>query len=262
MPSGLPVDPYRSLKAAERIQYQRTLGEDTVGTSAQLASYAYSGGSSVVSIMARADYELLQDGGFTTLDVAGPLLLAEPDYLPQSTLDTLDLFNPSRVIIVGEGIRQSVVDQLALRFPIVAETALPAPHPDPVDDLLIGFEMEDPEKPPAPFSVVFVGDRSDLPDGFNFDLARLSRRMPIAVFDAAQPGRYFGLDIYRGPGRSGSRRTLYYSAGDEYTRFPADEPPVAPPDYGVLVFDTKRTPKATAAFLESLADLPVVPLWR
>ena len=73
--------------------------------------------------------------------------------------------------------------------------------------------------------MIFVGDRSDLPEGFDFDLARWSRRMPTTIFDAAEPGRYFGLDIYRGPGRSGNRNTLYYSTGNEYTRFPAKEPP-------------------------------------
>jgi hypothetical protein len=268
MPSGLPVDPYKSLKKATRIRYQRTLGEDAVATAAQIASYAYSDGSNVVSIMARADYELLQAGGFTTLDLSVPLLLAEPDYLPQPTLDALDLFNPSRVIIVGDGLRQSVIDQLALRFPIVAGTAMPAPQPGPIDERFAGFEAEEPEEPeepeapPAPFSVIFVGDRSDLPDGFDFDLARWSRRMPTAIFDAAQPGRYFGLDIYRGPGRSGNRNTLYYSTGNEYTRFPAKEPPNTPPNYGVLIFDTRRTSGATVTFLDSLADLPVVPLWR
>ena len=262
MPSGLPVDPYKSLKAAKRIRYQRTLGDDAVATAAQVASYAYSAGASVVSIMAKADHELLQAGGFTTLDLSVPLLLAEPDYLPQETLDALDHFNPSRVIIVGDGLRQSVIDQLELRFPIVARTAMPARHPDPIDEPFLGFEIEESEAPPAPFSVVFIGDRSDLPDGFEFDLARWSRRMPTTVFDAAEPGRYFGLDIYRGPGRSGNRNTLYYSTGSEYTRFPAKEPPVVPPDYGVLVFDTKRTSEATVTFLDSLADLPVVPLWR
>jgi hypothetical protein len=262
MPSGLPVDPYKSLKAATRIRYQRTTSENVVESAAQLATYAYSDGAGVVSIMARADYELLQEGGFTTLDLSGPLLLAEPDYLPQATLDALEVLNPSRVITVGDGLRQSVIDQLAIRFPIVAATALPARHPDPVEDLLLGFDLEESQDPPAPFSVVFVGDRSDLSDGFQFDLARWSRRMPTAIFDVAQPGRYFGLDIYRGPGRSGARNTLYYSTGDEYTRFPAKEPPTTPPEYGVLVFDTKRTSDATVAFLDSLADLPVVPLWR
>jgi murein DD-endopeptidase MepM/ murein hydrolase activator NlpD len=262
MPNGLPVDPYRSLKAAERIRYQRTLGDDSVATTAQLASFAYSAGSSVVSIMARADYELVQSGGFTTLDLAAPLLLAEPDYLPQPTLDALELFGPNRVIIVGDGLRQSVIDQLSLRFPIVERTAMPTRHPEPTEEQFAGLEMQEPVEPPAPFSVVFVGDRSELPDDFEFGLDRLSRQMPTTVFDAADPGRYFGLDIYRGPGRSGSRHTLYYPTGDGYVRFPAKEPPETPPEYGVLVFDVDRTSDATITFLDSLADLPAVPLWR
>jgi hypothetical protein len=262
MPNGLPVDPYKSLKKAHRIRYQRMASDDAVAAAAQLAAYAYSAGSNVVGIMASADYRLLQAGGHTTLDLSAPLLLAEPDYLPQETLDALDLLNPSRVIIVGDGLRQSVVDQLELRFPIVARATMPAPHPDSVDELFVGLGMETPDTPPAPFSVVFVGERSELPEGFDFDLSRLSRRMPTTIFDAAAPGRYVGLDIYRGPGRSGRRNTLYYSTGSEYVRFPAKEPPVIEPDYGVLVFETKRASEATVAFLDSLADLPVVPLWR
>ena len=262
MPNGLPVDPYRSLKASKRIRYQRTVDEDPIATAAQVASYAYSAGSSVVNIMAKADYELLQAGGFATLDLSVPLLLAEPDYLPQLTLDALDLFGPSRVIIVGDGLRQSVVDQLALRFPIVERTAMPAQHPEPTDEPFAGIEEAEPVAPPAPFSLIFVGDRSDLPEDFDSDLAPLSRRMSTTVFDAADPGRYFGLDIYRGPGRSGNRYTLYYPTGDEYTRLPAKEAPDTPPDYGILVFDAKRTSEATMTFLNSLADLPVVPLWR
>lgn len=262
MPNGLPVDPYRSLKSAERIGYQRTLDEDAVTTAAEIATYAYSAGSGAVNIMATTDYALLQAGGFTTINLSVPLLLAEPDYLPQATIDAIDSLDPNRVIVVGDGLDQSLIDQLGLRFPIVERSALPAPHPDEPDKSFIGTEIEAPEITPPPFSLIVVGDRDDLSEESEVDLALLAHRMPTTVFDAAEPGRPFGFDSSRGPGRYGSRYTLYYTTGDGYTRYPAKEPPETPPEYGVFVFETKRTTDAAMAFLNSLADLPVMPLWR
>jgi hypothetical protein len=161
-----------------------------------------------------------------------------------------------------------VIDQLRLRFPIVERSALPAPRPEPPDNSvvgiksLIGTEIEAAENLPAPFSLVVVGDWADLSQESQGDLALLAHRLPTAVFGAAEPGRPFGFGSSRGPGRHGSRYTLYYPTGDGYTRFPAKEPPSTPPEYGVFVFETRRATDAAVAFLSSLADLPVMPLWR
>ena len=142
MPNGLPVDPYKSLKAAKRIRYQRTLGEDADRHRGPDRFLCLQRRSRVLSTSwPGPTTNSCKAGGFTTLDLSVPLLLAEPDYLPQATLDALDLFDPSRVIIVGDGLRQSVIDQLALRFPIVARTAMPARQPDPIDEPFAGFEI-------------------------------------------------------------------------------------------------------------------------
>jgi hypothetical protein len=268
MPNGLPVDPYRSLKSAERIDYQRTLDEDVVGTAAQIATYAYSAGSGAVNIMATTDYALLQAGGFTTLSFSIPLLLAEPDNLPPATIDAIDSLGSNRVIVVGDGLDQSVIDQLRLRFPIVERSALPSSRPEAPDnsftgtESFIGTEIEAAENLPAPFSLVVVGDWADLSEESQDDLALLAHRLTTTVFDAAEPGRPFGFGSSRGPGRNGSRYTLYYPTGDGYARFPAKEPSETPPEYGLFVFETRRATDAAVAFLSSLADLPVMPLWR
>jgi hypothetical protein len=262
MPSGLPVDPYKSLKSARHIRYQRTTAEDSVSTAAAIATYAYSDGASVVNIMTTADHELLQAGGLSNLNLAGPLLLVEPDYIPQATTEALEHFDPSRIIVVGETLRQAVVDQLVLRYQMVERTSMPVPNPEFIVEPDTGAVTNIPDPEPAPFSLVVVGDLSDLPKNSANDLARMGWRLPTEVFDGAAPGRSVGIDSYRGPGRSGLRRTLYYPTGDGYERFAAGEAPEAPPDYGVLVIEAKRTSEAALSFLRSLADLPPMPLWR
>ena len=262
MPSGLPVDPYKSLKAAEKIRFYRTPSEDPITAAVEIANYAYSAGSSVVNIMAVGDYELLQAGGFTALDLSVPLLLAEEDHLPQATADTLAGFDPDRIIVIGDGVRQAVVGQLKLRYPIVERTAMPAPTPDSYIVPDTGIVVEIPEPEPAPFTIVVVGDASDLPDHFSNDLAETARRIPMTIFNTSDPGRSIGADSSRSPGKSGRRNTLYYPTGEGYERFPAKEPPETPPDYGVLVLEARRTSEAALTFFESIADLPVVPYWR
>ena len=262
MPSGLPVDPYRSLKAAEEIRFYRNPSEGPITNAVDVADHAYSAGSNAVSVMAVDDYERLQAGGFTALALSMPLLLAEEDHLPQVTEDALDQFNPDRIIIIGDGVRQTVVDQLELRFPIVERTAMPAPSPDSYTVPGGGAVVDMPEPGPAPFTLVVVGDASDLPNDFSNDLAEMAWRVPMTVFDTSDSGRSIGSDSSRSPGKSGRRRTLYYPTGEGYERFDAEELPESPPDYGVLVLEARHTSEAALTFFESIADLPVVPYWR
>ena len=262
MPSGLPVDPYKSLKASDKIRFYRNPTEDPIAAAVDIANYAYSAGSNAVGVMAVEDYERLQAGGFSALDLSMPLLLAEEDHLPQVTEDALDQFNPDRIIIIGDGVRQAVVDQLERRFPIVERTAMPAPNPETYVMPDSGVVIDIPAPDPAPFTLVVVGDASDLPDDFSNDLAEMAWRIPMTVFDTSNAGRPVGSDSSRSPGKSGRRTTLYYPTGEGYERFAAKEPPENPPDYGVLVLEARRTSEAAFTFFESIADLPVVPYWR
>ena len=263
MPNGLPVDPYKSLKAAERIRFSRVgVDGDPVATAAQIAGYAYSNGSGVVNVMATTDHQTLLTGGFSALELSGPLLLSEPGFLPEATIEMFAQLNPSRVMIVGDGLEQAVIDQLELRFTIVERTPMPPITGESYIEPDTGTIIEIPEPAPSPLSLVIVGDRSELPEDTADDLDRMSWIMQTAVFEETDAGRRVGRDAYRGPGRSGSRNVLYFQTGDTYTRIRAKEAPETPPDYGVIVLETGRVSEATLTFLTSLAELPVMPLWR
>lgn len=263
MPNGLPVDPYKSLKAAERIKFNRVgVDGDPVATAARIAAYAYGNGSGVVNVMATTDHATLRGGGFSALDLSGPLLLSEPGYLPDATIEMFDQLNPSRVIVVGDGLEQAVIDQLELRFPIVGRTSMPSVTEGSYFEPDTGAVIEIPEAELSPLSLVVVGDRSELPENAAVDLGRMAWRMQTTVFEATETAGRIGRDTYQGPGRSGSRNVLYFQTGDGYTKIRAKEAPETSPDYGVIVIDFERASAAALAFLASLADLPVMPLWR
>ena len=263
MPNGLPVDPYKSLKAAERIRFSRAgVDGDAVATAAQVAGYAYGNGSGVVNVMATTDHQAMLDGGFSTLKLSGPLLLSEPGYLPEATIEMFGQLNPSRVIIVGDGLEQAVIDQLELRFPILGRTPMPSITSESLVEPETSMIVQIPEPSPSPFSLVVVGGRSELPQGMADDVDRMAWTLQTTVFEEIDATRRVGRDAYQGPGRSGSRNVLYFQTGDTYTRIRAKEAPATPPDYGTIVLEAGRVSEPTLTFLASMAELPVMPLWR
>ncbi len=261
-PSGYPVDPYKSLKKAERISFQRVGNGDPIETAAEIASYSYRNGSGIVNVMATTDYAELQAGGFSSLDLSGPLLLSEPDRLPAATTAAFEKLDADRVITLGDGLNSTVIDQLELRFRIVAHQELPRRIVDSSVEPDTGEIVENPEVEPSPFSIVVIGDRSEMPDDTADDLGRVAMVIPTTILDDTASARRIGRNSYQGPGRSGTRYVLYYQTGDSYLRIRAKETPEIPPDYGVIVVETGRASEATLTFLQSLAGLPVMPLWR
>ncbi|MEN8235058.1 MAG: M23 family metallopeptidase [Actinomycetota bacterium] len=261
-PRGLPVDPYRSLKKAERIMFYRVNGDDPVTAAAEIAAYAYREGSGVVNIMATTTHEAFQSGGLSTLNLSGPLLLSEPDHLPEATIAALEELNPGRVIIVGDGLGAGVIESLEREYPIVEQMGLPGPIPDSYIEPDSGEEVAIPGPGPTPFSLVIAGDTSDIPQDSRDDLVRSAWTMPTMVFADTDAARKIGRHTYQGPGRSGRKYVLYFQTGDGYTKFRAKEAPETPPNYGVIVLPAHEATEAALTFLASLADAPVLPLWR
>jgi len=261
-PSGYPVDPYKSLKRAERISFQRVGTEDPVTTAAEIATYSYRNGSGVVNVMATTDYAILRAGGFSSLDLSGPLLLTEPDSLSEATIAAFSSLDADRAIVLGDGLSSAVINQLEARFRIVGNAMLPRPTAESSIEPDTGEIVENPAPVPASFSIVVVGDRIEMPDNTADDLGRTAMVIPTTVLDNTDAARRIGRGSSQGPGRSGTRNVLYYQTGDSYTRIRAREAPETPPGYGVIVVEASRASEATLAFLRSLNDLPVMPLWR
>ena len=284
MPSGLPVDPLASLKAARRIDVRQVGSDDPVETVAQVALYAYPEGAPTATIMSVDDYFSMLGGGYLPVDLQGPLLLSEWDNVPEVTHQALIALAPSRIEVIGDLWLQDVLDQLdgasddfggALLEPIVTEgleeRGRVVENSGSLDEQAEGYHdgmasvtaVAQPEPGPvAPFALVLLGDRHELSGEEAVAFDRLTARVGTMIMDFADPDGDIGNAMFEGVGRSGSRYTLYYPTGDEWERYRAREAPEESPGYGCFVLEPAQLTLETMAFLISIADAPVMPLWR
>ncbi|GMQ86452.1 MAG: hypothetical protein BMS9Abin07_2031 [Acidimicrobiia bacterium] len=281
MPSGLPVDPYASLKAARRVSLYQMGSDDPFATAAEIAVSAYPEGAPVVTVMAIDDYTTMLDNGYAPLQLGGPLLLGEWDTLAPETMAALAELQPARVNVVGDLWLEEVLEYLvgrselveqALLEPVVAdgldlrprlvEAAEVLGGQEPAHDDGFGSNLLQPEMSPAPYSIVFLGDRDELDVEQASVFRSLTQRAATTILDFAEPAGRVGRTAFEGIGRSGSRNTLYYPTGGSWTSYRAKEPPQEQPGYGVFVVEPGDLTAETLAFLESIADAPVLPFWR
>ncbi len=282
MPSGLPVDPLRSLKAARRITARQVGIGDPAMTAAEIALHAYPEGAPTVTLMAIDPYVAMLEDGYAPLELDGPLLLSEWEVIPQATLDAIDALSPSRIEVIGDLWMSEVLDQLRVdtnllsliegsvatareirgRVVEVSAELETRSAVDYADEIGSAGTLSGGTKPPAPLSIVMLGDPQELGDAERVALSVLGERVAVTVMDFVDPEGSLGNAAFEGIGRSGSRSTLYYAVGEEWVRYRAREAPNDGPGYGVFVVEPQHLSVETIVFLSSIADAPVMPLWR
>ena len=282
MPSGLPVDPLRSLKAARRISLRQVGIDDPAITAAEIALHAYPEGAPTVTLMAIDQYLAMLGGGYAPLELDGPLLLSEWDVIPEATLGALDALAPARIAVVGDLWMPEVLDQLRIsakllalaegsvatareiRGRVVEESPEPAAQGDGgyADGIGSVGSVAGGAIAPAPFSIVMLGDPEELGDAERVAFGVMTDRVAVTVMDFVDPEGSLGNAAFEGIGRSGSRNTVYYATGEEWIRYRARERPDEGPRYGVFVVEPFNLSLETIVFLSSIADAPVMPLWR
>ena len=284
MPSGLPVDPLASLKAARRIDIRQVGSDDPVETAAQVALYAYPQGAPTVTLMSVDDYYSMMAGGYLPIDLQGPLLLSEWDTVPDATQQALLTLAPSRVEVIGDLWLQDVYDHLVgasddfggtmlervvtdgleERGRVVENSGSLDQQQEGYDDGMASvIDVTNVEQSaPAPFALVLLGDRHELSGEQAIAFERLTEQVGTMMMDFADPDGEIGNAVFEGIGKSGSRNTLYYPTGDDWERYRAREAPEDAPSYGCFVVEPSSLTLETLTFLTSMADAPVMPLWR
>jgi Peptidase family M23 len=286
MPSGLPVDPLASLKAARHIELRQVGGEDLAATAAEIALNAYPEGAPTVTLMSTSEYLVLAQDSPELLRFSGPVLLSEWEIIPEATRAAIEQLSPSRIEVLGDLWTPDVLDQLRVsneliertlaesrvvealdtRGRTVEELALPGEEETPEafgDAIGTGGAIQDPAvEAPAPFAIVLLGDQDELSDEEKQVFDVLTTRAATLAMDFVDPDGTLGNAAFQGIGRSGSRSTVYYVTGDEWVPYRAKERPEEPPGYGVLVLEPQTLRLETLVFLQSLADVEVMPLWR
>ena len=284
MPSGLPVDPLRSLKAARHVTFRQVGLDDPATSAAEIALYAYPEGAPTVTLMAIDPFLSMIEGGYAPLQLDGPLLLSEWEVIPEATVAALDALAPSRIQVIGDLWMPEVLDQLRnsttllerslteggvaaaldARSRVVEESEAPATHTD--DGFADGIGSADAAaattRPAAPFSVILLGDPDELGDQERLAFGVMTDWVGTIVMDFVEPDGAIGNPAFEGIGRRGSRYTVYYAAGDVWVRYRARERPEEGPGYGLFLVEPQHLTAEAIAFMTSIADAPVMPLWR
>ncbi len=92
----------------------RVWGETAVGTAAELSKDAFTSGASTVYVATVSGFWDALSGGPAAAQQDGPMLLTEPDSLPQETRDELARLRPSTIVIQGGELAVSAGVETAL----------------------------------------------------------------------------------------------------------------------------------------------------
>jgi putative CocE/NonD family hydrolase len=100
---------------------RRLAGADRYATAAAVAADAFPGGADVVHIATGADFPDALGGGAAAAALDGPVLLTQPESLPQATRDALQALAPQRIVVLGGP--AAISDEVVASLGEIAPTA-------------------------------------------------------------------------------------------------------------------------------------------
>jgi len=335
-PTGLPIDPYESLKASNRIAFRRIDGRNPIELAVRVSGLAYPAGADVAYVTSAVDIDPWFSSGVSSGRLDGPLLVTSEGSLSVATRAEIERLDLDRIVIVGDRIDDGVVRSLAELAPDIERVMVPLPMPVSSEDgieraqpnfgnriapfsLLIlegtndgdpGTQAEPPaetvadEDAPAPHAAVPAGliaedaaqpvtpesvvQESD-PEAEKAAEAAAARSLAhvesliesvptlmlgVEYYPTEEETEAFGRSPYEVPKNAVRSGQLYHETEAGYVHKPASYPVQAGsvpepasettllPNGGVIVVTDSNDLAATLAFLDSLVDAPVMPLWR
>lgn len=119
-PDGVAISPYASLQVAARVDLPRLAGADRFFTAAEIALNGYPAGATTVYVATGWAFPDALAVGAVSASKRNPVLLTEPDNLPQATRDALISLSPTRIVIVGgpSAVSEGVAATLAQFAPV------------------------------------------------------------------------------------------------------------------------------------------------
>ena len=264
-PRGLPVDPYRSLRYADRVRYTAIPLDVPEMAAVQLSEIVFPNGSSVVyvtSIDAGAEDGI---GLPWHASLSGPVLLIGSDGLAEETRTEIARLGPMAIVVLDRSSPVSTPAQADLAA--LAQTVEHMPFPDAMSrteapiagGLPRVLRVEDP-----PMRVVTVETTAGVSTEVSVATAELAEGIATLRYVSDERiSRKRGRSVWSGPGRSGARGRVYYQEGDRWIRFARDEAPETAPELGiVIVAGNRELTEPTLNFLRSLAAVGIQPVWR
>lgn len=264
-PAGTPVDPWRSLNRAERVEYTMLDPMDPVAAAVTVSSIAYPHGAHV-AFVTTVDEEVADGIGLPwTVATPGPILVTTPGALDATVRAELQRLAPDVIVVFdrdGESWRSLAADVTPLARAVDQMPFPEATAPSRVQ--VAGWSDEPPPMVHPGFRVIVVEERSEPQADLRRGLSALAASVPIQrLVQQGGLASERGLSVLSGPDRPGLRHAVYYPAGEGWQPFPLDGPePEITGGFVVLVAGDDEVTRSTLTFLSSMATTPVTPYWR
>ena len=256
--SGYPIDPYRSLKKADRVTYE-WLSEDLQAATVAISEHTHPS-SSNVTVIPSSEMPLvgLTEKSATLLE--SPVIAVDRTD-PGPALAEINRLGADRIIVLYDGDHRwleelvrpfaSIVFHGPLPSPPVDTTQLPADAQPPPDT-----EMNTPDR----FPTVIAGrvDRISRKHLDAYETFISEHRSVVLVADRWAPNRV-GVRSWSSPGRYADRDLLWWHTGGGWIGTASIDDI---PSQGVAYVRERDADKHTLTYLGQLAEMEPYPLWR
>ncbi len=257
--TGYPIDPYRSLKAAQRVEFE-WLPRDPQAATLLLTAAAHPESVRTLTLVGVDEFPQLgaSEEGRTIL--TSPLIAVDPAN-PGPAVVEIQRLAPEHIVVLSENPTQWLEEMARPLAPLVARTGIPRP-PEPVE--LIepdqvqppSFEFDPVDRfPTVVFGVIDRIYRSRKPA---YEAFVDAHRALVVQTDRWAPRR-IGLRTWSTPGKNADPALLWWLTGSGWIGTETLEEAPVP---GIAYVRERMVRPHTLAFLSSLTDLPPYPVWK
>jgi murein DD-endopeptidase MepM/ murein hydrolase activator NlpD len=257
-PSGYPIDPYRSLKAAAKVVYE-WLPTDNQAASIVLSNATHADTARMIVVVPSTELHRLGGSETSATVLTAPLVAIDPA-APQAAIAEIQRLAPERIVGLTDDWDAWLRDMLMPLSPIVAVGPItePAPPQAPL-----------PHDAVAPSDELYVADRfMTIVTGVVDKIWRsrqeayqqfiTDHRSIVLTTDRWAPRR-IGTGSWTYPGKYADADAVWWLTGDGWI---STAPGDAAPTPGSAYVTERLAQPQTLAFLGSLAELPPMPVWK
>lgn len=258
-PSGYPVDPYKSLKAARKIEFE-WLPQNMASTLSVLSGASRPQESTMALIVDAEEAGRLIGRDPTSSTYTAPVLAIDRSD-PTPTILELERLGIQRVVIMTEG-SDRWIEEVVGPYVLIAETSGFPEIPDdamslmPDEDLSILFGDHQTDR----FTTVISGAVDRLRRSYRPSYESYIDVHRALVLTSQARGVYnLGTRLRNRPSRNADRSLLWWSTAEGWIGTASLEDI---PDSGVAYLTERMATPWTLTFLESLTRNPPMPVWR
>ena len=259
MPNGHPVDPYKSLKAAERVTFEWLPNDFSVATRL-IAQAAKPGDATTTIVVTTQESDQLMSSEFESMWLDAPVIAVDLDN-PQPALDEIHRLASRAIVLMSNLDIRWLRNQLAESTLVVDLVPLPRFETESVQFVPDATQM--PVVAPNPrdrFATVVAGLTPKIWRSRQEAFHQFTLEHRSIVLDSPQYAeRNLGLRSSSSPGKYADRSLIWWWTGDGWIGTPPDG---TAPEPGYAYVTERMASQGTFAFLGSLAETNEMPIWK